>query len=127
MLTPNLQNLPGVWSWPTRRKSQLMPGGSKAGGITVTSDAVLLDLKIGLGAEFLDQLIRRKTAAAIATKRVFSCPMTILKRRLPRSMPTAIYSSPNRSSNGANPCISNNRAIRDYVVESALWDVRNRN
>ncbi|HKM99249.1 MAG TPA: hypothetical protein VJX23_01940 [Candidatus Binataceae bacterium] len=43
-------------------------GWIKGGGVTIASDAVLLELKLGGGGEFLDDLMARKIAVAIATK-----------------------------------------------------------
>jgi hypothetical protein len=98
-------------------------GWIKAGGITVTSDAVLLDLKIGLGAEFLDELIRRKTAAAIATKRGISMPDDDLEEALASFYADRDLFEPEQVEQWCESMHLEQPAIRDYVVESALWEL----
>ncbi len=44
-------------------------GWIKGGGVTIDGDAVLLELKLGGGSEFVDDLLARKIAVAVATKR----------------------------------------------------------
>jgi len=92
----------------------------KAGGIIIALDAVLIDLKIGIGAGFLDQLVRRKTAATIAAKRGISLSKDELEEALAGFYSDHDLFEPEQIDQWAKSLRLEEQAVREYVGETAL-------
>jgi hypothetical protein len=92
----------------------------KAGGITIARDAVLLDLKIGIGAGFLDGLVRRKIAAAIAVKRGISLPQDELEEALAAYYADRDLFEPEQVDQWSESLRLEEQAVGEYVGEIAL-------
>jgi len=92
----------------------------EAGGITIARDAFLLDLKIGIGGELLDGLVRRKIAAAIAVKRGISLLQGELEEALPAFYADHGLFEPEQIDQWSKVLHLDQQAVREYIGETAL-------
>ena len=92
----------------------------KAGGITIAREAILLDLKIGKSAGFLDGVVWRKTAATIAGKHGISLSEEELDEALAGFFVDHDLFEPEQVEQWSKSLLLEEQAVREYVSETTL-------
>jgi hypothetical protein len=95
-------------------------GWLKGGGVTIAAADVLLELKLGGGAEFLEDLLARKIAVAIAARHKITLPDDDLDEALAAFYSDRDLFEDEQIADWMKSRRLGEEAVREYVRETAL-------